>query len=179
MVYAGLTAKGYILFNNKSVTKTLNRANKPPCFMLRMYHPEIAGKVFDLVPRVGLYACEAIIRQDMSDVVHVEFIDPTIASPLARYHELEELAHRMKTDMMQVLQGMDDGRKEKVKAAAARPEPHPAPGQPADKAVDKPAEKTEPVDEQTVQRDAGQYDHLDHGSTVVMQAPLLKPGDES
>lgn len=86
------------------VIKTLGREDLPPCQMLTVCHAELAGKAFEIVPHVGLAACYAVIRQDMSDTVHVEFLDPTLASPLARYSELDAIAHEMKTSLLTVLQ---------------------------------------------------------------------------
>jgi len=103
-VIKALEAKGYKLLVQRDVVKTVGREELPPCRMVMAYHPELAGRAFELVPHVGLPACQAVIRQDMSDAVYLEFLDPTLASPLVKYGELGEIAFTMKTDLLGVLQ---------------------------------------------------------------------------
>jgi len=101
---SALERRGYKSLLRNDVVKTVEKKELPPCQTILVYHPELAGRAFELVPHVGLPLCQAVIRQDMSDIVHAEFLDPTQASPLARYPELEEIAFRMKTDLLGVLQ---------------------------------------------------------------------------
>jgi len=99
-----LKRRGFRVLLLSDVVKTVDKPDLPPCQMLSVYHPALAGRAFELVPYVGLAVCHAVIRQDMSDVVHVEFLDPTLASPLARYSELDGITHDLKANLMTVLQ---------------------------------------------------------------------------
>lgn len=106
ILIAALEGKGYRSLLRSDVVKSVERSELPPCQTLLVYHPELAGRAFALVPHVGLPVCQAVIRQDMSDTVYAEFLDPTLVSPLARYPELGDIALRMKTDLLSILQAI-------------------------------------------------------------------------
>jgi uncharacterized protein (DUF302 family) len=105
-VNKALSSNGFKVLIDTDVTKILNRSEIPPYRMLSVCHSALAAKVFDVEPRLGLVPCNIVIRQDMSDEVHVEFSDPTLASELVKYPELSVLGSDLKANLIRALQSV-------------------------------------------------------------------------
>lgn len=105
-VSKALSANGFKVLSDTDVTKVINRSAMAPCRMLAVCHSVLAGKVIDVEPHLGLMSSDIVIRQDLSDEVHVEISDPTLASDLSKYPELGELGSELKAYLIRVLQAV-------------------------------------------------------------------------
>ncbi|MES0371606.1 MAG: DUF302 domain-containing protein [Mariprofundaceae bacterium] len=105
-VNKALSANGFKVLSDTDVTKVINRSAMAPCRMLAVCHSVLAGKAIDVEPHLGVVSSDIVIRQDLSDEVHVEISDPTLASGLSKYPELGELGSKLKAQLIRVLQAV-------------------------------------------------------------------------
>ncbi len=105
-VSAALRVEEFQLLNDTDVIATLHRKDMPGCRMLVLYHAEMASRVFDIEPSLGLLTVTVTVRQDLSDDVRVEISDPSLHSALASHPDLHEVVANLKVKLLSVLQAI-------------------------------------------------------------------------
>lgn len=96
--------EGFQVLSDTDIMTILHKKEKLKYHMLIAYHEELGGRAIDMEPSIGLLTCNAIIRQDLSDVVHVEFSDPFLQMGSTNDPELQGVASNLKRKLLRVLQ---------------------------------------------------------------------------
>jgi uncharacterized protein (DUF302 family) len=96
--------EGFQILSDADIKTILHKNEMLKYHMLIAYHEELGGRAIDMEPSIGLLTCNAIIRQDLSDVVHVEFTDPFLQMGSTNDPELQGVASNLKRKLLRVLQ---------------------------------------------------------------------------
>jgi uncharacterized protein (DUF302 family) len=96
--------EGFQILSDADIMTILHKKEMLKYHMLIAYHEELGGRAIDMEPSIGLLTCNAIIRQDLSDVVHVEFSDPFLQMGSTNDPELQGVASNLKRKLLRVLQ---------------------------------------------------------------------------
>ncbi|MDT8376990.1 MAG: DUF302 domain-containing protein [Mariprofundaceae bacterium] len=97
-------AEGFELLGDADIMPVLHKKEMLKYHILIAYHEELGGRAIDMEPSLGLLTCNAIIRQDMSGVVHIEFSDPFLQMGSTDHPELQALVSNLKKKLLRVLQ---------------------------------------------------------------------------
>ncbi|MCF7821128.1 MAG: DUF302 domain-containing protein [Mariprofundaceae bacterium] len=97
-------AGGFQILSDADIMTILHKKEMLKYHMLIAYHEELGGMAIDMEPSIGLLTCNAVIRQDMSGVVHVEFTDPFLQMGSTNHAELQSIAANLKRKLLRVLQ---------------------------------------------------------------------------
>ncbi len=97
-------AEGFQILSDADIMTILHKKEMLKYHMLIAYHEALGGRAIDMEPSIGLLTCNAIIRQDLSDVVHVEFSDPFLQMGSTNNRELQSVASNLKRKLLRVLQ---------------------------------------------------------------------------
>ena len=101
-----LRIEGFQILNDADVVATLHKKDMPAYRMLTAYHGELAGRALDIEPSIGLVTINATVRQDLSDIIHVEFSDPSLSIGIYNHAGLRELADDLKERVLRILQAI-------------------------------------------------------------------------
>jgi len=96
--------EGFQILSDADIMTILHKKEMLKYHMLIAYHEELGGRAIDMEPSIGLLTCNAVIRQDLSDVVHVEFSDPFLQMGATNDPELQGVASNLKRKLLRVLQ---------------------------------------------------------------------------
>lgn len=99
-----LGAEEFQLLANTNVSEKLNKDDMTDCHMLTIYHRELAGRVIDLEPALGMMICRITFRHDLTDVVYVQISDPLLLLGNSATGELHEAVSAIKMKLLKVLQ---------------------------------------------------------------------------
>lgn len=99
-----LKADGFQILSEADVMSALKKKKMPNYRMLTVYHEALAGRAVDMEPSIGLLLSNAMIRRDLSEVVHVEFSDPSLLLGSSTDAALLEITAKLKVKLQQVLQ---------------------------------------------------------------------------
>ncbi|NOR73102.1 MAG: hypothetical protein GQ467_04450 [Mariprofundaceae bacterium] len=103
-VSRALRMAGFQILNDTDVMAVLQKKNVPKYRLLLIYHTELAERVFNIDPSIGLIASGVSIRQDLSDTVHIEFSDPSLQQETANHPDLQKITSELREKLMDVLQ---------------------------------------------------------------------------
>jgi len=85
----------------------INGGITPPYQILGACNPQLAGQAIDMEPSIGLLLpCNVVVRQDLSDAVHVECMDPSVVIGLVNKPGLRDLSEEVKSRLMRVIQAI-------------------------------------------------------------------------
>jgi len=101
-----LRLEGFQVLNDTDVVTILHKKEMPQYHMLTTYHAELAGKAIVIEPSIGLVVTHTMIRQDLSDAVHIEFSDPALLMGISNHTALHGLADELKAKLLRVLQAI-------------------------------------------------------------------------
>ncbi|MFQ5582239.1 MAG: DUF302 domain-containing protein [Mariprofundaceae bacterium] len=106
-----LKAEGFGVLSDIDVAATMKKKldkDMPAYRILGACNPHLASQAIDTEPSIGLLLpCNVLVRQDLSDVVHVEFMDPGAALGLVGNANISELAGEVRTRLERVLQALE------------------------------------------------------------------------
>ena len=97
---------GFQMLNDTDVMAVLQKKDVPKYRLLLIYHTELAERVFNIDPSIGLIASGVSIRQDLSDTVHIEFADPSLQQETANHPDLQKITSELREKLMDVLQAV-------------------------------------------------------------------------
>lgn len=87
-----------------TVKKKLDK-DMPPYRILGACNPELAHRVLELEPSIGLLLpCNVVVRQDEANQVYVEFMDPDAMMKLVNNPKVEQLSCEVKQKLKRVMQ---------------------------------------------------------------------------
>jgi uncharacterized protein (DUF302 family) len=101
-----LRVEGCQVLSDTDITAVLRKQGMPEYQMLTTYHGELASRAIDMDPSIGLLASNVIVRRDLSDVVHVEFFDPSLLPGSSSHSDLHEMASDLRAKLLRVLQSV-------------------------------------------------------------------------
>jgi uncharacterized protein (DUF302 family) len=105
-VSRALRMAGFQMLNDTDVMAVLQKKDVPKYRLLLIYHTELAERVFNIDPSIGLIASGVSIRQDLSDTVHIEFADPSLQQETANHPDLQKITSELREKLMDVLQAV-------------------------------------------------------------------------
>lgn len=86
-----------------TMKKKLNR-DMPPYRILGVCNPPLAHRALEAEPAIGLLLpCNVVVRQDESDKVHVEFMDPNAVLELVGKPEVNRVAGEVRQRLERVM----------------------------------------------------------------------------
>ena len=86
----------------KKLDKTI-----PPYRILGACNPQLAHQALEIEPSIGLLLpCNVVVRQDESNQVHVEFMDPDAVLKLVNNPRIKSLSHEVKQRLEKVMQAL-------------------------------------------------------------------------
>ena len=86
-----------------TMKKKLNR-DMPPYRILGACNPPLAHRALEAEPAIGLLLpCNVVVRQDESDKVHVEFMDPNAVLELVGKPEVNRVAGEVRQRLERVM----------------------------------------------------------------------------
>ncbi len=78
-----------------------------PYRILGACNPQLAGRAIDVEPSIGLLLpCNVVVRQDLSDAVHIECMDPSAVIGLVGKPGIKELSEEVKSRLIRVIQAI-------------------------------------------------------------------------
>jgi len=105
-----LQGEGFGVLSDIDVAATLKKKldkDMPPYRILGACNPQLASRAIDTEPSIGLLLpCNVLVRQDLSDAVHVEVMDPGAALGLVGNPDIGELASEVRARLERVLQNL-------------------------------------------------------------------------
>ncbi len=101
-----LRVEGCQILSDTDIAVLLHKRGMPKYHMFITYHGELASRAIDVDPSIGLLASNIIIRQDLSDTVHVEFSDPLLLPGLSNHTDLHAIASDLRAKLLRVLQAI-------------------------------------------------------------------------
>lgn len=110
-VTKALQAEGFGVLSDIDVAATLKKKldkDMPPYRILGACNPRLASRAIDTEPSIGLLLpCNVLVRQDLSDAVHVEVMDPDAALGLVGNPDIGELASEVRTRLERALHALE------------------------------------------------------------------------
>jgi len=105
-----LNNEGFGVLTDIDIAATMKKKlgkGMPPYQILGACNPQLASRAIDVEPSIGLLLpCNVVVRQDLSDAVHVECMDPSAIIGLANKPGLRELSEEVKSRLMRVIQAI-------------------------------------------------------------------------
>ncbi len=102
-----LQKEGFGILTEIDVAATMKRKlNKeiPPYRILGACNPQLAHSALETDPSIGLLLpCNVVVRQDNTNQVYIEFMDPDAVLKLVNKPEINHLAQEVKTRLQRVL----------------------------------------------------------------------------
>ncbi|MGD9895498.1 MAG: DUF302 domain-containing protein [Candidatus Methylacidiphilaceae bacterium] len=109
-VVEALRKEGFGMLCEIDVAATLKSKlgkEMPPYRILGACNPLLAHQVLEMEPSIGLLMpCNAVVRQDASGKVYVEFLDPSVMSVMIQRPEIEPLATEAKARLQRALDSL-------------------------------------------------------------------------
>lgn len=89
-----------------TVKKKLDKT-MPPYRILGACNPQLAHQALEIEPSIGLLLpCNVVVRQDESNQVHVEFMDPDAVLKLVDNSKIKSLSCEVKQRLEKVMQAL-------------------------------------------------------------------------
>jgi len=105
-----LNNEGFGVLTDIDIAATMKKKlgkGMPPYQILGACNPQLASQAIDVEPSIGLLLpCNVVVRQDLSDDVYVECMDPSAVIGLANKPGLRELSEEVKSRLMRVIQAI-------------------------------------------------------------------------
>jgi len=110
-VTVALQAEGFGVLTDIDVAATLKKKidkTMPPYRILGACNPSLAARALDGEPSIGLLLpCNVVVRQDNSNQVHVEFMDPVAIMDMVDNPDAVLLAGEVRRKLDRVMQALD------------------------------------------------------------------------
>lgn len=105
-----LQKEGFGIISDIDVSATIkNKLNlmMPPYRILGACNPGLAHSVLEADPSIGLLLpCNVVVRQDDSENIYVEFMDPNAVLTLVNKPQINQIAHEVKQRMERVMDAL-------------------------------------------------------------------------
>ena len=109
-VTQALAAEGFGVLTDIDVAATLKKKlnqDMPPYRILGACNPPLAHRALTAEPSIGLLLpCNVVVRQDESNAVHVEIMDPNAVLDLVDKPAIADLAREVRQKLERVLQAV-------------------------------------------------------------------------
>ncbi len=102
-----LSKEGFGVLTDIDVAATLKKKlgkNVPPYRILGACNPSLAAQALDAEPSIGLLMpCNVVVREDLTGVVQIEFLDPKPLFELTGRPEVGPLATEVRARLQRVM----------------------------------------------------------------------------
>lgn len=109
-VIEALKKEGFGVLTDIDVAETVKKKldkTIPPYRILGACNPELAYQVLEIEPSIGLLLpCNVVVRQDESNQVHIEFMDPDAVLKLVNNSQIKSLSCEVKQRLEKVMQAL-------------------------------------------------------------------------
>ena len=102
-----MESRGFALLQAADVGRAVKNPELPESRVLLFYHRELAGKAVLIEPAIGLLHTVVLIRQDLSDDVHLEFSDPLNFTSPFKVEAVDEIAAEIKKVLVEAMHAIE------------------------------------------------------------------------